>query len=192
MKVVEVRRHSMTKPSAASAGGSELSQGGVDLARQVANGVEFACVVAGESPARGIETALAMGYAVDWTVDMSGGDLLAACYEEIGGFHAWRDWPDPFGGFAQYVERGGASAALGQHQIGVWTRALSEIGDAQSALVISHGGLIECALATLFTPATMRDWGGSFWNLEGARVGFENGEWSTCELIRLHRESDTD
>ena len=90
-----------------------------------------------------------MGYAVDWTADMGAG-LLADCYDEIGGFHAWRDWPNPFVTFAAFVDRGGADRR-------VWRTIKSAFGAARSTMsmmqrprsVISHGGLIECALAAL-------------------------------------------
>jgi hypothetical protein len=64
---LEVRRHSMTRKGATLGRGSQLSQEGVALARVVGECLgQFAYVVASASP-RAIETAIAMGLAVDDT-----------------------------------------------------------------------------------------------------------------------------
>jgi broad specificity phosphatase PhoE len=73
MRRIEVRRHSITEKSRGS--GSHLSQEGVALARRVGSSLgSFASVVTSASP-RAIETALAMGYAVDDNVDLPSGYL---------------------------------------------------------------------------------------------------------------------
>jgi hypothetical protein len=73
MRWLEVRRHSATKRSREP--GSHLSPEGVDLARRVGRSLgSFASVVTSASP-RAIETALAMGYAVDDTADLPSGYL---------------------------------------------------------------------------------------------------------------------
>jgi hypothetical protein len=70
MRWLEVRRHSITKKSGARGPRSQLFQEGVDLARLVGRSLgSFAFVVTSASP-RAIETALAMGYAVDDTADL--------------------------------------------------------------------------------------------------------------------------
>jgi hypothetical protein len=69
MRWLEVRRHSHTKKDAAQSRGSHLSAEGVSLARLVGESLgPFALVVTSESP-RAIETAVAMGFAVDDTVE---------------------------------------------------------------------------------------------------------------------------
>ena len=66
MKMLEIRRHSMRKEG----GGSQLSQEGVSLARQLGTSLgPFALVVTSVLP-RTRETAIAMGFAVDYELVM--------------------------------------------------------------------------------------------------------------------------
>ena len=70
MRWLGVRRHSMTKTGMTLGRGSHLSQEGVALARVVGESLHpFAYVVTNASP-RAVETAVAMGLAVDDTVDL--------------------------------------------------------------------------------------------------------------------------
>ena len=70
---LEVRRRSLTKKDSARGRGSHLSAEGVVLARQVGESLgPFASVVASASP-RAVETAVAMGFAVDDTVELPDG-----------------------------------------------------------------------------------------------------------------------
>jgi broad specificity phosphatase PhoE len=73
MRWLEVRRHSLTKKDAGRGRGSHLSAEGVALARLVGGSLgPFARVVASASP-RAVETAVAMGFAVDDTVELPSG-----------------------------------------------------------------------------------------------------------------------
>jgi broad specificity phosphatase PhoE len=73
MKRLEVRRHSFTKKGEARSRGSTLSAEGIQLARDVGSTMgPFAYVVASQIP-RTLETALAMGFAVDVLVEMGAG-----------------------------------------------------------------------------------------------------------------------
>ena len=73
LRWLEVRRHSLTNKGAARGRGSHLSAEGVMLARLVGASLgPFASVVTSASP-RAIETALAMGLAVDDTVELPSG-----------------------------------------------------------------------------------------------------------------------
>jgi hypothetical protein len=73
MRWLEVRPHSLTKKNSARGRGSHLSAEGVVLARLVGESLgPFASVVTSASP-RAIETAVAMGFAVDDTVELPSG-----------------------------------------------------------------------------------------------------------------------
>jgi broad specificity phosphatase PhoE len=73
MRWLEVRRHSLTKKGSTRGRGSHLSAEGVVLARLVGDSLgPFAVVVTSASP-RAIETAVAMGLAVDDTVKLPSG-----------------------------------------------------------------------------------------------------------------------
>ncbi len=81
MKTLEARRHAFTKKGAARGSGSTLSAEGVRLARQIGSEMgRFAYVVASLVP-RTLETALAMGFAVDELVEMGGGGWEEATAE---------------------------------------------------------------------------------------------------------------
>jgi hypothetical protein len=92
MRWLEVRRHSLTKKGAARGrGGSHLSAEGVMLARLVGASLgPFASVVTSVSP-RAIETALAMGLAVDDTVELPSGYVSG----EVERHQQW-NWPRPY------------------------------------------------------------------------------------------------
>jgi hypothetical protein len=91
MRWLEVRRHSLTKKDSARGRGSHLSAEGVVLARRVGESLgPFASVVASASP-RAVETAVAMGFAVDDTMELPSGYVRG----EVGHHEQWR-WPRPY------------------------------------------------------------------------------------------------
>jgi broad specificity phosphatase PhoE len=102
MRWLEVRRHSLTKNGAARGRGSHLSAEGVALARLVGESLgPFARVVTSASP-RAIETAVAMGFAVDDTVELPSGYVPG----EVAHHDQWR-WPRPYRSYAELLARGG-------------------------------------------------------------------------------------
>ena len=107
MRTIEIRRHCYTKKGDARGKGSHLSAAGVAQARRI--GVEigpFNLVVTSHIP-RTLETAIAMGFAVDdqWNVL---GDIPASVWDEIGHHERWT-WEAPFVQFTQVTARGGAT-----------------------------------------------------------------------------------
>lgn len=185
MKTLEVRRHAFTKKGAARGSGSTLSAEGVKLARQVGFDMgPFEYVVASRVP-RTLETALAMGFAVDELVEMGGVGWEQATAEIDN--RSLRSEEDLY---LRYVDRfatGGAVAQLGQHQVAVWKHAVDRIRAGGAALVISHGGLIEPALIA----ALPRDWDHSRWGrgfeqCEGVRLAWDGG-FSDALPLRLRR-----
>jgi len=144
----------------------------------------FDYVLASTSP-RTVETALAMGFAVDDTADMGGGVWDAATAEK-GSHHAQWDWgEEAFDRYASLVAAGGPTAALGHHQVELWRSLLTGLGDQGRALVLGHGGLLEPGLVALAPAADHRQWGAAIAHGEGARVCFEGVELVEIELLRL-------
>jgi broad specificity phosphatase PhoE len=185
-QTVEVRRHSYTKTEADGRGrGSTLSRTGVALARQLGAGMgPFDYVLASNVP-RTVETAIAMGFAVDDTVDM-GGDLWGAATQEMGDRHAHWDWgEEAFPGYAELVAADGPTAALGRLQVRLWRDLLPRLPANGTALVIAHGGLIEPGLVALRPDADHREWGRAIRHCEGARLRFDGTGAAQVELIRL-------
>ena len=100
MRWLEVRRHSLTKKGAARGRGSHLSAEGVMLARLVGASLgPFAFVVTSASP-RAIETALAMGLAVDDTMELPSGYVSG----EVERHQQW-NWPRPYRTYAELFGR---------------------------------------------------------------------------------------
>ncbi len=96
MKTLEVRRHSYRKQG----GGSQLSQAGVDYARQLgATMGPFAYVATSVSP-RARETAIAMGFAVDQEIVTLASE--EAIYDETGS-RMWWQALQPFVALAEVV-----------------------------------------------------------------------------------------
>jgi hypothetical protein len=102
MRWLEVRRHSLTKKGAARGRGSHLSAEGVALARLVGESLgPFATVVTSASP-RAIETAVAMGFAVDDALELPSGYVPG----EVDHHEQW-EWPHPYQTYAELLGHGG-------------------------------------------------------------------------------------
>jgi broad specificity phosphatase PhoE len=165
MRWVEVRRHSLTKKGPGRGRGSHLSAEGVALARAV--GVRLGpvgYVVTGDAP-RAVETAIAMGLAVDTTAAMPSGYVAGQV-----GFHEQRRWPEPWVRYAELVAGGGLAAVARAHQA-VWVEALQRVPEGGVALVVGHGGGIEPGLVTCFPDADHYRWGPLLGHCDGARLG---------------------
>ncbi len=142
----------------------------------------FEYVVASDIP-RSLETAVAMGFAVDECVSMGGEDFEAASRQV--GHHEWWQMSRPFVAWREYVSHGGGIADLARSQEALWRRVTRRVSDGSSALVISHGGLIEPGLVACLPHGRHEDWGAPFDNLEGARLHFEDDGWVDVELLRI-------
>jgi broad specificity phosphatase PhoE len=181
MRWLEVRRHSLTKKDDGRGRGSHLSAAGVSLARSIGGG-PFAYVLTSDSP-RAVETAVAMGFAVDDTVDMP------TCYVpgEVDKHEQWT-WPQPFVRYAELLAApGGALAAAAETQLTFWRRAVEAVPDGSAALVVSHGGCIEPALVACQPLADHAAWGAAFSQGDGAWLGYEDGEFVSVTLRRALR-----
>ena len=179
MKTLEVRRHSYRKQG----GGSQLSQAGVDYARQLgATMGPFAYVATSVSP-RARETAIAMGFAVDQEIVPMASE--EAIYDETGS-NRWWQAPQPFVALAEVVATNGATWRYGSALITLWRDILTPLPDGAAALVIAHSGDLEIALVTCFPQADHAAWGAPFGYCEGARLIFagEPARFTAVELLR--------
>ena len=134
MRTLEIRRHSLTKQGDGRDSGSTLSPDGVHLARQIGEHIgPFAYVIASTIP-RTMETALAMGFAVDELVEMADKATWQEATAEIDHKSLRRDGDL----YLRYLERftsGGPVARLGRYQVEVWESALRHVEDGEAALV---------------------------------------------------------
>src|SRR5262249_3758694 len=122
MRTIEIRRHAPTKKGEERGKGSHLSPEGVALARNIGAEIgPFDLVLTSPAP-RTLETAIAMGFAVNDQHEALG-DLPPAVWEEIGHHERW-SWEEPFVVFAHFIRQGGATTQMGERQREAWIQAL--------------------------------------------------------------------
>jgi len=181
MPTLEVRRHSIRKID----GGSQLSQPGVTLARNIGAALgPFDRVVTSVLP-RSRETALAMGFAVDYElVTLRTGNDSA--YDVVGAFD-WDSVPTPFVGIAKLLASDDNYKLYAHSLAALWRDILTPLGPDDAALYIGHAGELEAALVACFPDANHEGWGGMFRPMEGAKITFsgEPARFSSLEIIRL-------
>jgi broad specificity phosphatase PhoE len=183
MRTIEIRRHAYTKKGEGRGKGSHLSPEGVALARQIGADIgPFDLVLTSPAP-RALETAIAMGFAVNDQLEALG-DLPPAVWEEIGHHERWA-WEEPFVTFAHFVRQGGPTARMGERQRETWVHALESVPTGGRVLIISHGRVIESGLVTCIPDGTFAAWGASFHHGEGVRMAFEGGGFRRVQLLRL-------
>ncbi len=130
MRILEVRRHSMrNKP------GEHLSREGIELAQFIGSKSGPFDLVVTSPIHRAIETAVAMGFAVNETCQ-----VLSELSSDI--FHN-SGWPAPFDqlrGLA-YQHRNVESFAITQAH--AWRDIVCKINDDEQVLIVTHGLFVE-------------------------------------------------
>lgn len=171
MKYLEVRRHSKR-----NAPQLHLSQEGVSLARRVGNDMgHYERVVTSTLP-RAYETAIAMGYAVDYELE----ELLPA----NGLVSTEVDLDASFVEVARAVKLGRHAANYAQDMAKLWRELIALAGDGGSVLVVTHGGVIELGVVACFPNADATQWGPAASYCEGARLTFDNA-FTGIEILRV-------
>lgn len=179
MPVLEVRRHSIRKHG----GGSQLSQDGVALAREVGTTMgPFATVAASVVP-RARETAVAMGFAVDHELVTLASDPNV--YAEASAVD-WAQTESPFGTLASIIAADGAYANYAHSMAAIWRDLLTPLTANDRVLVIGHSGELEAALIACFPTADHSTWGRFFGPCQGACLTFEGepAHFTRLEFLR--------
>lgn len=172
MRVIELRRHTMrAKP------GQHLTQAGVTLARCVGEGMgPFDRVITSPAP-RAFETAIAMGFAVDQQLDELA-QMSDAVDEEI-------RWPVPFAEISRVMRRGGPAARFGKRLAHLLRDVARALPDGGSALIVSHGGIVEAAAVACLPDADHAAWGEHLGYCEGVRLFFADECFVRGEVLRV-------
>ncbi|GII93380.1 histidine phosphatase family protein [Sinosporangium siamense] len=182
MRWLDVRRHSLTKKGTARGRGSHLSADGVALARLIGAGAgPYERVVTSSSP-RAVETAVAMGFAVDDTVEMPSGYV-----EGVIPKHAQWEWAAPYARFAEIVRTGGVAAGVAEAHRAIWTDTVGGVPEGGTALLVGHGGGIEFALVACLQEDSHASWGAPFAHGDGVRLGFADGRFVSVSFQRAPR-----
>jgi broad specificity phosphatase PhoE len=177
MRYVEVRRHTMRNKQ-----GQRLSPEGLDLAEKVGDEMgPFAWVVTSTIP-RAIETAVAMGYDVDEQ------------YEELGTMDEGVDleirWPFTFAEAAYVIRKGGAAARFARQQADLWQSIAEELADGETALIITHGGIIELGAVACLPNADHQAWGVDCGYCEGIQLAFDGSKFVSAKVLRVEQPTD--
>jgi len=172
MKTIEIRRHSIrSKP------GEHLNQPGVTLARLVGQNLgPFDRVVTSTLP-RAIETAIAMGFAVDEfneTMSSYGYDVEHEA-----------PWPLSGVGYAEVIRQGGAAAHYANQLATVYAKLADYLMDGRAALVVNHGGVLELGAVACLPNADHFKWGSHFDYCEGIRLFWDDGKFVDGEILRV-------
>lgn len=172
MKTIEIRRHSMrTLPK------EHLNQEGVTLARLVGQNLgPFDRVITSTLP-RALETAIAMGFAVDEQLE------LMSAYGP--GVEAEAPWPQTFAGYAEAYRRGGAVTRYGKRLAKVYKDLEDYLSDGRAALVVNHGGIVEIGAIACLAETGLKLQGKAVHYCEGVRLFWEDGKCVKAEVMRL-------
>lgn len=172
MKTIEVRRHSIRRKPA-----DHLSQEGVILARRVGENLgPFDRVITSTLP-RAIETAVAMGFAVDELHE-----LMSGYNDEV---EREAPWPLSLAGYAEVVRQGGAAARYAARLAALYARTADFLPDGRAVLVINHGGVAELGVVACLPDADHFAWGSHFEPCEGIRLFYEDGKFVDGEILRV-------
>lgn len=185
-----VYRHAPTKKGEGRGRGSHLSAEGVALARRMGQDLPaFDRVYVSPYP-RTMETALAMGFAVDGVIEFACG-YVSGEFEH----HDQWDWSQPYVRFAELLRREGALAKNAAADARLWVDLLTEVPNDGRVLIVSHGGSIEPALVACLPDADHSRWGSPFSHCDGAVLTFAGspalgagGRFVAAEFHRAHQQ----
>jgi broad specificity phosphatase PhoE len=173
MRYLEVRRHAMrVKP------GQHLSQEGVDLARRVGNLIGPFEFVITSTLHRTYETSIAMGFAVNDQLDELNA-MQQSVEIEVGQGDA------DFAVYGEAYQRGGAVTAFADQQAMLWQSIVEGVTDGGTALVITHGGIVEAGAVACFPGADHRAWGPAISYCEGIRLHFDGDRFVQIDILRV-------
>lgn len=139
--------------------GQHLSQSGVSLARQIGDGNRQFDLVVTSDLSRAIETAIAMGLAVDRLVPE-----LGVLPENI--FRAI-EWPNALANISRIANNNENCRAFAAQQGRLWRSVFGELAGDQSALIVTHGGIIELGAIGFLPDADHAAWGDAIGYCEG-------------------------
>lgn len=154
-QLLEIRRHSNAKRGEERGVGSALSPQGVSLARRVGEGLRHFDLVVASDISRATETAIAMGFAID-EIDNTVAPHDPSFWTEANQFAG--DRPLTFAVWAEIAAHRRAAWRHGERQSDRWLEIASRLPEAGAALIISHGGTIECGVVASFGADVWGDW----------------------------------
>jgi broad specificity phosphatase PhoE len=172
MKTIEIRRHSIRDRAS-----QDLSEQGMALARIIGTDMgPFQRVITSAAP-RAYQTAVAMGFKVDEQMELLNtyGDATEA---EI-------PWPASFSEYTAPLLRNGAPARYARRLVEFYTRLAESLPEAGSALVITHGGVVEIGVVACLPESDHVSLGDYVECCEGVRLFWDDGKFISAEVLRI-------
>jgi broad specificity phosphatase PhoE len=177
MRLLEVRRHARRERPA-----QHLIQRGVMMARTLGETLGPFGLVVSSPLARCVETAVAMGFAVDETCpELAGADVRGETFPGIDDV----DWDAGYAGFARLLTQGGAFAEFARGQAAIWLSSALLLPEGGRALIVGHGGFIEGGAVAAFPDADHVSWGRTVRHCEGVLVRIDGDRFVSIEMLRV-------
>lgn len=172
MKTLEIRRHSLRNRAH-----PDLSEEGIMLANLTGQLMgKFDRVLASPLP-RAIQTAEAMGYPVDETVELlstTGDAVDMEC-----------PWPASFAEYAAASRQNGPTTRYAQRLADFYVKLVESLPEGGAALVVNHGGVVELSAIACLPTADYDSMGDYIDYCEGVRLTWEEGKYTSVEVLRV-------
>lgn len=167
MKFVDLRRHSVRDRAEES-----LSVAGRELAREIGRSSgPFRRIVS--SPARrAVETVEWMGLRAD---------SIDPIWLDLGGL----PWPHSFAEYRGLMEHDAGARTTSARLHDSLREILAEIGERESALVVTHGGVLELAVVPWVSSDVATSLGPPAKCMEGVRLGVVGQQCTTATALRV-------
>jgi broad specificity phosphatase PhoE len=127
---------------------------------------------------RAFETAIAMGFAVDEQNELM--NTYGGAVEKEA------PWPQPFADYAEIIKQHGASVKYANKLAKYYAGVMEFISEGRSALVISHGGVVELGVVGCLPDVDFSTWGDSADYCEGAKL-FWDDKFIRAEVLRVSK-----
>jgi len=172
MRILEVRRHSMrNKPN------EHISREGIALAQLIGSKTGPFNLVVTSPIHRAIETAVAMGFAVDET-----SQVLSEISTDI--INKSR-WPAPFDQLQRSMYQHQIIETFANKQANSWRSIVCKINNGEKALIVTHGLFIEFGTIASLSKINTTEYNDPIGYCEGFRLIFEDGKFHAFEILRV-------
>lgn len=172
MKTLEIRRHSLRNRFS-----QDLSEEGLALANLLGQEMrKFDRVVTSPLP-RAMQTAQAMGFRVDETVE-----LLASTTDSV---ELECPWPAGFAEYAAAYRQGGATFSFARRLAAFYEQLLAAVPEGGAALAVHHGGVVEVSAVACLPTHDFKTLGDYCSYCEGVRLTWEDGAFKDIQVLRV-------
>lgn len=93
-------------------------------------------------------------------------------------------WPKPFAEVARVVGEVAEVGDFAQSQAGIWRKTVQSLPDGASAMLMTHGSVIELGAVACMPSADHATWGEAMGYCEGLRMSFDS-DFIACDVLRM-------